>query len=73
MSWNEEGFNNVHPANLESVEIPDTDEEWHYIAKVEINAGDELLCDYTSFHDYANPLSWFEASNEQIVKKGIYY
>lgn len=68
-----EGFSNVMPANLECVEIPDTDEEWQYIAKVDIHDGDELLCDYTKFHDYANPLSWFVASNEQIVKQGKYY
>jgi hypothetical protein len=70
---NAEGFANVRPANLSCVEIPDTDEEWQYIANVDIKAGEELLCDYTTFHDYANPLSWFVASNEQIVKRGIYY
>jgi hypothetical protein len=75
----EVGFSNVRPDNVicQKVEInpneSNDDEEYQYVAKVDINVGDELLCDYSEFHDYANPLSWFVASHAQIVGKGIYY
>jgi hypothetical protein len=81
----EVGFSNVRPDNVICEKIEpinttnnttsndDDDECYQYIAKVDINAGDELLCDYSEFHDYANPLCWFVASHAQIVDQGIYY
>jgi len=34
--------------------------KWCYDAIRDIQAGEEILCDYTAFHDYDEPLSWFE-------------
>jgi hypothetical protein len=51
----------------------DDDDDWQLIAKVDINPGDELLCDYSKFHDYSEPLAWFVDSYERIVENGLYY
>jgi hypothetical protein len=69
----DEGAVTVMPTNLTAVEINPDEDEWQYVAKVDIKVGDELFCDYSEFHDYDNPLPWFIASHKQVVDDGIYY
>ena len=69
----EEDMKNVRPDNLECIELPSSDDEWQYIAKCDIQPGEELLCDYSKFHDYSESLDWFEESWDQIVEEEIYY
>jgi hypothetical protein len=66
-----QGYSSLRPNNLDSVK--NEEEDYWYIANCDIMSGDELLCDYTTFHDYGKPLDWFQRSHDNIVKKGQYY
>jgi hypothetical protein len=45
------------PANLhEHVE----NGRWCYYSSQDIESGEELLCDYTDFHDYEHELEWWD-------------
>lgn len=37
------------------------DDKWCYVAARDLEAGEELLCDYEDFHDYDDPLPWFDS------------
>lgn len=69
----EEDMKHVRPDNLDCIELPNSDDEWQYIAKTDIQPGEELLCDYSKFHDYSESLEWFEDSWERIVEDKEYY
>mmetsp|Transcript_8519 Transcript_8519/g.21286 ORF Transcript_8519/g.21286 Transcript_8519/m.21286 type:complete len:356 (-) Transcript_8519:30-1097(-) len=57
------------------------DDEEYIVAKVDIFPGDELLIDYSRFHDYKNcdednpdaKTSWFEGMYDRIMKRNEYY
>ena len=50
----DETIQDPKPANLECVEIPDSDDEWHYVAVADVQPNEELLCDYAKFHVYGH-------------------
>uniref|UniRef100_A0A7S3L682 SET domain-containing protein n=1 Tax=Amphora coffeiformis TaxID=265554 RepID=A0A7S3L682_9STRA len=64
---------NIKPANLECIKVPDTEDDWQYLAATDIKSGDELLCDYSKFHVYDNKLQWWQDDWETIVEKENYY
>jgi hypothetical protein len=70
---NAEDADGVNDSSSSDDDDDDDDDDWQLIAKVDINPGDELLCDYSKFHDYSEPLAWFVDSYDRIVENGLYY